>query len=98
MDTNSNPFTEQTITGYAGITVTWNTNGIGGTFQGLGLSPPSFRYNLIDAAPDHAIWYFSIGTLINWPSSDSDTVPGPLPSVGVKIVELSVLCTLRTEH
>ena len=49
---SSNPFTEQTITGYAGITVTWNTNGIGGTFQGLGLSPPSYRYNLIDAAPD----------------------------------------------
>ena len=36
---SSNPLTQQTITGFAGITVTWNTNGIGGPFQGLGLSP-----------------------------------------------------------
>ena len=92
---SSNPLTESTITGFAAISLAWHINGWRdfpkvGTFQGLGLSPPSFSYNLIDVAPDQGSFYFSIGTLINWPSFDSDTVPGPLASVGVKRVELSL--------
>ena len=85
----SNPVTESTITGYSGITVTWNTNGIGGNFQGLGLSPPSYSYNLIDAAPDSSTWWSSIGTLKY--HGGPDTVPGI--STVVKIVEFSVLST-----
>jgi len=88
---SSNPVTHQAITGFAGITVTWNSNGNGngGTFQGLGLSPPSFKYNLIDAAPGSEYWWFSIGPLIHYPLVP-DTVPGPYPTA-VKRVELSVL-------
>ena len=86
---SSNPVTEATITGYAAIRITCNTDGIGGSFRGLGLSSPSFSYNLIDAAPEHVNWYSSIGTLVYW--GGSDTVPGC--DVAVKKVELSVIYT-----
>ena len=89
---SSNPVTESTITGYAPILLTWNTNGVGGTFQGLGLSPPSFSYNLLDNTPGDSQWVFSIGSLQYWPSSGQ--VPGPYPAVSaVKKVELAVLYT-----
>jgi len=83
---DSNPVTEQNIRGYSGITINYNTNGLGGTFQGLGLSPPSFSYNLIDAAPDTHHWYYSIGTIYN-------ALAGPAGQPFVRIVELSVLYT-----
>ena len=96
---SSNPLTQQTITGFAGITVTWNTNGIGGPFQGLGLSPLSFSDNLIDAAPDISFWWYSIGTLTNYPrETGSDTVPGPYniqKENAIKKVQLSVLYNPR---
>ena len=72
---SSNPAKESNITGYAAIRLTWNTNGIGGTFQGLGLSPRSCHHNLIDAAPDHVYWWYFIGTL-RYYSSDSVAGPG----------------------
>jgi len=59
----SNPVTETTVTGYKAVKITWNENGINGPFQGLGLSPTSFKDNLIDAAPTHSRWWFSIGTI-----------------------------------
>jgi len=59
----SNPVTETTVTGYKAVKITWNRNGINGPFQGLGLSPTSFKDNLIDAAPTHSRWWFSIGTI-----------------------------------
>ena len=89
---SSNPVTEQTITGYAGITLTWDTNGYGGPFQGLGLSPTSLDYNLIDSAPfsrNDNWWWFSIGSITY---EGTVTVPGPAPN-NVKIVEFSVLYT-----
>ena len=91
---SSNPLTQQTITGFAGINVTWNTNGIRGPFQGLGLSPPSFHVNLIDAAPDSPNRWYSIGPIRYY---GEKTVPGPYtsPEHPVKKVELSVLYTPR---
>ena len=81
---SSNPLLESTITGYAAINVIWTQDGIGGPFQGLGLSPKSYSYNLIDAAPNHAYWWYSIGTLIY--HGGPDTIPGPVTSGGEGII------------
>ena len=67
-----------------------------GTFAGLGLSPPSFSYNLFDNTPDSSQWVFSIGSPQYWPSSG--LVQGPHPAVSaVKKVQLSVLYTQVAE-
>ena len=89
---SSNPLTQQKITGFAGISLTWNTNGIGGPFQGLGLNLPDRGFNLIDATPDDRGWWYSIGSLKY--HSGPDSVPGPWPYV-VKRVVLYVFYTPR---
>jgi hypothetical protein len=92
----SNPVTESTITGFEGITLTFK-NSLVGPFRGLGLSPPSFGYNLIDNSPSSSYWWYSIGTLNHF--GGSDTFPGPFAPgsnpeyTPVKMVELSVLYT-----
>ena len=87
----SNPLTASKITGYTAIAITWPKNGINKEFKGLGVSPPSKVYNLIDDAPEHANWFSSIGALRHW--GGSDTIPGPYTDGGqaVKRVELYVL-------
>jgi len=72
----SNPVFESKITDYNPINIIWNKDGINQPFHGIGLSPSSKAYNLIDDAPDHVNWFSSIGTLLNWPGGSS-TIPGP---------------------
>jgi len=88
---SSNPLTESKITGYSAIAIAWPKNSINKEFGGLGLSPPSFRENLIDDAPEHAWWHCSIGSLKHW--GGSDTIPGPQKDGqrAIKRVELHVL-------
>ena len=88
---SSNPLTEPKITGFSAKAITWPKNSIDKEFGGLGLSPPSFRENLIDDAPEHSYWYSSIGSLKHW--GGSDTIPGPKKDgqKAVKRVELHVL-------
>jgi len=85
----SNPVLESKITDYKAIKITWNKDGINRPFHGIGLSPASKQYNLIDDAPDHINWWTSIGSLKNWPSVSSTTIPGPHP-YPVKKAELYV--------
>ena len=64
----SNPVLESTITGYVKIKITWETNKARWPFQGLGLSPPSFAYNLIDDSPDNLNFFNSIGSIKYYPA------------------------------
>ena len=85
---SSNPVTESNITGYSGVKLTYPKNGIGGPFQGLGLSPLSFGYNLIDDAPSHGNWFSSIGTIKA--GIGPGIIPGPSGEPAVKKNELYV--------
>ena len=67
---------ESKITDYNAIHITWNKDSINRPFHGIGLSPTSKAYNLIDDAPDHVNWWSSIGTILNYPRGSS-TIPGP---------------------
>ena len=83
----SNPVLESEITDYQAVHITWNKDSINGTFHGIGLSPASSEYNLIDDAPEHINWWSSIGTILDvWRSSE---FPGPFGNK-VKRAELYV--------
>ena len=84
----SNPVLESKITDYNAIHITWSKDGINRPFHGIGLSPNSKAYNLIDDAPDHGNWWSSIGSIRNHPAGSS-TIPGPLNNE-VKKAELYV--------
>lgn len=72
---SSNPVHETNITGFRALRIAFPKTSTGGTFSGLGLSPPSFGSTLIDETPSHGNWYFAIGALQYW--HKDDTIPGP---------------------
>ena len=73
---SSNFAIETTITDFEPLAITFEKSGVGGTFGGLGVSPPSFCCNLIDDLPDHGNWFYSVGTVMGWAVG----FPGPFPT------------------
>ena len=83
----SNPVLESEITDYKAVHITWNKDSINRPFHGIGLSPASSKYNLIDDAPEQSNWWSSIGTIVGF--GGSSTIPGP-KDIQVKKAELFV--------
>ena len=82
----SNPATDSNITGFHPIHIAFSKNSCNKEFGGLGLSPASDIYTLIDDAPDQSRWYNAIGAYQSFLGAQS--IPGPTNGSHVKKVEL----------
>ena len=82
--TQSSNFVEETnVTDFNALDITFKQSGDGGIFAGLGLSPPSSSYTLVDDLPHSSNYWFSIGSIIQVDIG----MAGPYPT-HVKKVEL----------
>ena len=78
--TQSSNFVEETnVTDFNAFDITFKQSGDGGTFGGLGLSPPSSSYTLVHSSN----YWFSIGSIVQVDIG----IAGPYPTF-VKKVEL----------
>ena len=81
----SNPVTESTIQNFVPIHLSFAKNSYDEGFVGLGVSPVSSEYTLIDDAPGRGNWWMAIGARRS--HGEEDTIPGPY-TINVKRVEL----------
>ena len=84
---SSNPAKDTDIKGFRAIALTFETNGIGGRWAGLGKN--IFSEALMDDSPSHSYYWCAIGALSYWPSQPK--IAGPLGLGSVTEVDLYVL-------
>ena len=77
----TNPAIETSILNFRAIKLPFPFGSYGENFKGLGLSPASSDYTLIDDSPEKRNWWFAIGakTLHN------ENIPGPWENVVTKV-------------